>query len=113
MTNREILRAPGVLLSEVDRQRHFVLRVELMPAPCPASGRGLSFFDAARIDIDEYDSDSVTRHDCVCPCGAELEQIVPAFPGGQPWHWKFKDDWLRAQLAKARAYDQLPREEQA
>ena len=70
MTNREILRASGAVLSEVDRQRQYVLRVLLVSAPCPARGWGLSYLDAARIDIDEYeyDCDGASRHACACPC---------------------------------------------
>jgi hypothetical protein len=111
MTNREILRASPAVLSESDRQRQYVLRVHLVAPPCPACGRGLNCLEAAGIDIDDFDCDAVARHACVCPCGAELEQVVPAVTGGgRLWHWNVEDDWLRTQLEKARAYDRLPRE---
>jgi hypothetical protein len=36
MTNRELLNTPKRQLSEVDKQRLFLLRVESAPMPCPA-----------------------------------------------------------------------------
>lgn len=112
MTNREILDARPELLSEQDRQRQYVLRVELTVMPCPACGRGLNYFEAAHINLDDYDL-GATRHECACLCGAELEQVIPVLSGSpQPWHWRLRQSWLQTQLEKARAYDLLRKEDQ-
>ena len=101
MTNRELLNTPKSLLSEVDRQRLFLLRVEGAAMPCPACKKPVNLFDAAGIAIDQYDFGK-THHAYRCPaCGAELEQVVPVFSIGPLWHWQLKDDWLQHQLAKA------------
>jgi hypothetical protein len=106
MTNRELLNTPETLLGEVDKQRLFLLRVEGTPVPCPACKKPVNVFDAAGIDLDAYDF-GTTRHPCRCPdCGAELEQVVPLFPGGPNlWHWQLQDAWLQEQLRKAREFD--------
>ena len=106
MTNREILKTPKQQLAEVDRQRLFLLRVESTPVPCPACKRPTNAFEAAGIDLDQYDCGH-TRYEYRCPaCGAELEQVVPFIAGGGAlWHWHLKDSWLQDQLRKARAFD--------
>jgi len=107
MTNRELLKTPKHLLTEVDRQRLFLLRVESTPVPCPACNRPTDAFEAAGIDLDDYDFDC-TRYEYRCPgCGAELEQVVPFIAaGGALWHWHLKDTWLQERLRKATAFDQ-------
>jgi hypothetical protein len=107
MTNRELLTKPEQLLSELDRQRLFLLRTEGTPLPCPACKRPVNAFDAAGIDLDAYDF-GTTTYAYRCPaCDALLEQVVPLFPGGGSlWHWHLQDAWLREQLAKAKAFDQ-------
>ena len=81
MTNREILQTPRELLNEVDRQRLFLLRVEGTPVPCPACKRPVNAFEAAGIDLDDYDFGH-TQHEYRCPgCAAELER---AGQGGHP-----------------------------
>jgi hypothetical protein len=107
MTNREVLQTPEQLLSELDRQRLFLLRTEGTPLPCPACKRPVNAFDAAGIDLDAYDF-GTTTYAYRCPaCGARLEQVVPLFPGGGTlWHWHLQDAWLQEQLRKAKAFDQ-------
>jgi hypothetical protein len=108
MTNRELLQTPRELLSEVDRQRLFLLRTEGATVPCPACKKPANAFDAAGIDLDAYDFGH-TRYGYRCPgCRAALEQVVPFLAGGGPlWHWQLKNSWLQEQLRKARAFDQL------
>lgn len=107
MTNREILKLPREHLGEVDRQRQFLLRAEATPVPCPACKRPLNAFEAAGIDLDDYDFGH-TKHEYRCPgCAAELEQVTPFFAsGGTLWHWHLQDAWLRERLDRARAFDQ-------
>jgi hypothetical protein len=107
MTNRELLQTPEQLLSQLDKQRLFLLRIEGTPMPCPACKWPVSAFEAAGIDLDAYDF-GVTNYQYRCPgCGAQLEQVVPLFAnGGTLWHWHLEDSWLREQLRKARAFDQ-------
>jgi uncharacterized protein (UPF0212 family) len=107
MTNRDILKTPKALLGEVDKQRLFLLRVESTAVPCPACKRPVNAFEAAGIDLDDYDFGN-TRYEYRCPgCGAELEQVVPFIAaGGALWHWHLRDDWLQERLRKARSFDQ-------
>jgi hypothetical protein len=107
MTNRELLTTPPSVLSEVDKQRLFLLRTEGTPMPCPACKRPVNALDAAGIEVDAYDFGK-TNYRYRCPgCSAQLEQVVPVFPsGGSLWHWQLEDSWLQEQLHKARAFDQ-------
>lgn len=107
MTNRELLNTPEQMLSGLDRQRLFILRVDGTPMPCPACKQPVNLFDAAGIDLDAYDF-GTTKHAYGCPaCGAELEQIVPFIAGGGPgWHWEIRHTWLQERLRKAKAFDE-------
>ena len=107
MTNREILHTPKQLLAEVDRQRLFLLRVESTPVPCLACKRPVNAFEAAGIDLDDYDFGN-TQYEYRCRgWGAALEQVVPFIAaGGALWHWHLKDSWLQERLRKATAFDQ-------
>ena len=108
MTNRELLHADGAGLSEVDRQKQYLLRVELMKAACPACLTPTDAISAAGVGINGYRFDEVVRHDYRCPsCGAELEQVVPVLSVGPPWHWQIRHAWLIQRLEKARLYDEL------
>jgi hypothetical protein len=107
MTNRQLLQTPEPLLSELDKQRLFLLRTEGTPVPCPACKRPVNAFDAAGIDLDAYDF-GATQYAYRCPaCGARLEQVVPLISsGGSLWHWLLQDAWLQEQLRRAKAFDQ-------
>lgn len=108
MTNRELLHANGAGLSESDRQRQHLLRVELMKAACPACLKPTDAISAAGIGIDDYRFDAVIGHDYRCPsCRAQLEQVVPVLSVGPPWHWQLRQTWLTQRLEKARLYDEL------
>jgi hypothetical protein len=107
VTNRELLGAKRESLSEVDRQRQYVLEVELTPMQCPACLQRADAIVAAGIQIDEYRFGAV-KHEYRCPhCGAELEQVVRVFSAGPPWTWQLKHAWLADRLEKARLYDKL------
>src|SRR4051812_47521644 len=107
MTNRELLDAKRETLSEPDRQKQYVLWVELTPMPCPACRALTNAIVAAGIEVDDYRFGAV-KHDYRCPhCQAELEQVVPVFSAGPPWQWQIKHSWLTERLEKARLYDKL------
>ena len=107
MTNREILKTSKQVLTELERQRHFVLQVDGTPMPCPACQTKVNLFDAAGIDIDNYDFGN-TKHAYRCPsCGAELEQVIPIIAISGHWLWRLKQSWLQEVMRKARAFDQL------
>jgi hypothetical protein len=109
MTNRELLKTSKEFLNAVDRQRPFVLQVELTALPCPACQKPVDTLAGSGVDIDEYDFGN-TKREFRCPhCHAELEVVVPFFAAGPGWHWKLKDSWLQDQLHKAREYDRLNR----
>src|SRR5262245_63750081 len=108
MTNRELLMTPKEQLSQAERQKQYVLRVELTPVSCPACRQPVDALAASGTDIDEYDFGS-TKKEYHCPhCGAGLEQVVPFISTGGPgWHWLLSHDWLAERLHRARLYDQM------
>jgi uncharacterized protein (UPF0212 family) len=110
MVNRDLLKTPKELLSELDKQRLHLLRVESAAMPCPACKTPVDAISAAGIDLDAYDF-GTTRYSYRCPtCSAEVDQVVPLFPGGgHVWLWQLKESWLQAQRQKAKAFDQLPK----
>jgi Zn finger protein HypA/HybF involved in hydrogenase expression len=111
MTNRELLKTSKEKLGEVDRQRQFILQVELTPRPCPACHQPTDIVAAAGLDLDKYDVDG-PRLEFRCPhCQSELEVVVPFFAVGPGWHWKLKDSWLQERLHKALEYERLARKE--
>jgi hypothetical protein len=90
MTNLELLKTPRALLGALDRRRPFLLRVALVARPCPDCGRPLNQFQAAGLEIDQYDPDGPDPP-LYCPeCQTELEQVVPLFPRGPLWSWGVK-----------------------
>lgn len=79
MTNEEILKAPNELLTTLDKQRRFLLRIALTPAPCPACKQLVTQIDAAGVTLQDYDVDTThakTKYRCTS-CRRELEVIVP------------------------------------
>ena len=82
VTNRELLQADGKTLSEVDRQRQYLLRVELMPVACPACLTTVDAISAAGIGIDDYRFGEV-KHTYRCPhCQAEVPVVQDWVNGG-------------------------------
>lgn len=105
MTNRDLLQTPEQQLSELDRQRLYLLKVNGTPMPCPACAKPVNLFGAAGIDLDDYDFGQ-TLHQYHCPaCGARLELVVPFALDDPLWHWQLEDNWLKDQLRKARKSD--------
>ena len=105
MTNRELLRADDEHLTELDRQKRHVLRIELAPMPCPACHTPVNALTSAGIDIDAFDF-GATKLTYRCPhCKAELVQIVPFVAIGPGWYWHLSHDWLAERLHKAREYE--------
>ena len=107
MTNRELLQTPKDLLSQADRQKQYVLRVELTPVPCPACTKPVDALSASGTDIDAYQFGKTKPSYSCTYCQAELEQVVPFISTGGPgWHWQLRHEWLADQLHKARLHDQ-------
>jgi hypothetical protein len=110
MLNRDLLQTPKGLLSELDKQRLFLLRVEGTPVPCPACKTPVDAFSAAGIDIDAYDFGTTCYSYRCTSCIAELDQVVPLFSGGgHVWLWQLKDCWLQEQVGKGKAFDPQPK----
>src|SRR5262245_28967106 len=105
MTNRELLNAPKEKLSQLERQRQYLLRVEMTPVPCPACQAPVDALTAAGVDVDDHDFGH-TALSFRCPgCRAELEQIVPLFRATGPgWHWQLRHGWLAERLRRAELF---------
>src|SRR5262245_9335849 len=108
MTNRELLMTPKEQLSQAERQKQYILRIELTPVPCPACRKPVDALAAPGTDIDAYDFGQSPR-EYRCPtCGAGLELVVPFIAtGGRGWHWQPQQHWLAERLHKAKLYEQL------
>jgi len=78
MTNREILKTPKDVLVEVDRQRLFLLRVESTPVPCPACKKPVNAFEAAGIDLDDYDFGHTKVRCSPRACKRSWQGAIPA-----------------------------------
>lgn len=75
---------------------------------CPAqrAKKPVSAIEAAGCDLDTFDPDQVhTEYKCPS-CSALLEQVVPVFAVGSPWHWRSNHSWLQEQLRKANVFDE-------
>jgi hypothetical protein len=86
MTNRELLRYTGSdqLLTELDRQRRYLLRAESAPMPCPRCDHPSRTWVAAGVDVDDYSMDA--GHTYHCPgCGVELRYQLGMFGGARWW----------------------------
>jgi len=110
VTNRQLLEAPEEALSAVDRQRRYVLRVELSAMPCPACAAPAGALAAAGVEVNDYPFGAEERSFRCPACGAMLEQVVPFIAPGPPWHWALDRQWLAGRLQRARLYDQYVKE---
>jgi hypothetical protein len=93
MTNAEILATPDSLLTAVDRQRKFILRMALECPSCPVCRQACNQLEAAGIALDDY-TFGVEERRFSCPqCGVALMKVVPLFAvGTRGWLWVRKHD---------------------
>lgn len=76
--NSEIIDLSPALLTTVERQRQYVLRLALAPMPCPVCGRPTSKVEAAGYSLDEYDTTQADNRAYTCPeCATALVYVVP------------------------------------
>jgi hypothetical protein len=92
MTNRELLERniPKDLLTVIEQQERFILRQGAMAKPCPNCAQPVNQFDAAGIDVNEFDVASKVHSDYQyhCPrCKRELLFILPLIGG---WVWMLR-----------------------
>jgi hypothetical protein len=89
-TNTELLNmsdAEAKLLTAIERQRRFIMRIQAMRQPCPNCGHPQDVFEAAGIPMDDYDF-GVTNHSFRCvSCKRQMEHCVPFISHGSPWYW--------------------------
>jgi hypothetical protein len=92
VTNSELLTGnhPAEMLTEIQRQTHYVLRAAVMRNPCPVCLTPSNLFEASGLDPDAYPIGSGVEPDYHCPrCHCKLRQTVPFFPQGQGgWFWR-------------------------
>lgn len=75
------------LLTEIERQTLYCLKVALTPAPCPACHAMVNQVEASGLPLDAYpasDSRGVKYH-CT-GCGRELVEVVPFM--GPKYQWR-------------------------
>lgn len=86
LTNMQLLseHQPKALLTAIERQRQFVLRINAAQCACPSCGHPSNIFEAQNVEINDYDF-GATQHPAECPsCKRPLKQQVPITGG---WHW--------------------------
>ena len=92
MTNRQVLAydGPNRLLTGIEKQRRFVLRVLSAKRPCPNCGSAHDVFEVTGVDIDAYDlmrSDNPDHGHCpACKSGLQLVVPLQADPHWQKVH---------------------------
>jgi len=80
MKNSELLAydGPKHLLTALDQQRRYVLRVEAVPRKCPNCGTVHAKWDIHGLSIDEYDLGNTPGDEGTCKgCGRGLRYSVP------------------------------------
>jgi hypothetical protein len=96
MTNSQILNyGEGQrtrLLTEIERQTLFCLKVALTPAPCPACHSLTNQVEASGKALDDFDATGTTKHEFHCPhCKRRLVEIVPFIASGPKYQWRLAD----------------------
>lgn len=90
MKNSELLAYKGSqeLLSQIEQQALYVLRMESTPMKCPSCAHMSRTWEAAGVSVDDYTL--TTYHAYHCPqCGIKLAHQIGLF-GGQRW-WEKVD----------------------
>lgn len=78
MTNTELVNAPANALTNLERQRRYVLMVSLTRRECPACFALPSLIEATGKPLDEYDTNRSGEPDLFCPsCKTKLLWVVP------------------------------------
>jgi hypothetical protein len=81
MKNSELLATDDQQLRLIDRQRRQVLMRLAQKNACPGCAYRLDYFDAADVDIDDWQGDANVA-DCHCTnCRRELVYTVPLIAG--------------------------------
>jgi ribosomal protein S27E len=95
MTNRELLAetCSKALLTGIENQRRFILRLHSVQQGCPNCGHKQNVFEAAGVEIDDYDFGKTPLAFKCGGCGRDLKHNVPFVSmGGPGWHWGLVPD---------------------
>lgn len=89
MTNSQILETPDHLLTGIDKQRKYCMRLNLIEMPCPNCGTKQNVYQAGAFEINDDDF-GVTKRVYFCiTCKRKLEHCVPLLAGpGCIWVWE-------------------------
>jgi len=81
----KVLQISPLLLTELDKQRAYLVRMALQQSPCPFCATPLDQYEASE---DRYSVENEHRDDDYrCPnCQAALLFVLPLFGGGA-WFW--------------------------
>lgn len=83
MKNSELLTYSGTILSGLERQRQYVLRMQVGPFECPNCGTPHAKWEIHGIaDVDDYDLGKLHPDEGHCKsCGRGLRYCVPLIGG--------------------------------
>ena len=80
------------LLTEIERQTLYCLKIALSPAPCPACHAMVNQVEADAVALDDFDATGRTKHDFRCPhCRRKLVEIVPFATTGTRYQWRLAE----------------------
>lgn len=85
MKNSELLTAPLEVLSQIDRQKRFLLQIAMLPAAC-VCGRLVSQVEASKMALDDFPVADTVGVNFTCPgCHTSLEVAVPFMGAAYVW----------------------------
>jgi endogenous inhibitor of DNA gyrase (YacG/DUF329 family) len=86
MKNSELLDYYGNILSELNKQKQYVLRQYIRQKPCPNCATPLNYFEASGIAIDDIDMSEAKDPKMACP--ACKRELIWTLPMTGDWHWR-------------------------
>lgn len=94
MTNTELLKANPAFLSELEKQRQFIIGINSVMRPSPCCNTPQTPYEALGQTLDEFDTKvtALADTDFTCiNCGTKLKYIVPIFAINGGWLWSLKN----------------------
>ncbi|NUQ73381.1 MAG: hypothetical protein HUU21_07485 [Polyangiaceae bacterium] len=88
---KKLLNTPDEKLTNIERDKKFILAMVMTPMPCPMCFAKVSVVEAADDTLEIGGDDYNSKY--ICPsCETELAKVVPFFlqPGTPGWHWQRK-----------------------
>lgn len=77
-TNEKLLTYPNEILTELEKQRRYILRIAMTPIGCGRCGGMHSQVEASGRTLETFDSKEIKDEDYICPdTGDSIRWVVP------------------------------------